>query len=232
MSETVNYQGGAPDALFIKNRGKLREYVMSTAKAVVPVVTKSENTIHNAPAAPAAPATTEVVVGPKLHNPSEVNVDALVSQVSSTMKTLEEQREYHQTKIDDIDKAMDELREKFGVTTVMPRKKAITRVVTPTASGEIVVNPTGGGRGTGARGDNQYTIPEAVCEVLRRVPFPRGLSRGDIASKILGELGYKTTSDPADFSASVYTGGINKLVKEGAVEVIGQRPNTTYRLKR
>lgn len=165
-------------------------------------------------AMPTPAATPEVVApGPKLHMP-EVNVENVVSQMTGAMETLESQREYHQGKIDDIDKALEDIRSKFGVS-VAPQKKARNPSV---------------GRGTGTRSGNQYTITEAVKEVLRRNPRP--LSRPEITSKILEELGYKTASSSSDFANSVYTGGINKLVKDGEVEVVGQRPNTKYRLKK
>lgn len=166
-----------------------------------------------------------------LAQPSET--DTLISQVNDARSKMQSALEFHQGQVAKLQAALGVEAEAIPVTLPTsrrgrPSKPRVARTAEP---------KTGVGRGRGARGNNKFTIPEAVTVVLKQAGRA-GLSRADITAKILmpeskGGIGYESTSETAeDFSNSVYATGINKLVKEGVVETIGERPNTKYRLKK
>lgn len=172
-----------------------------------------------APVAPVAEAPAAVAA-------VEVNVPALEKLVedvkeakykrSETLETLRTTRQYHLDQVEEISKLLEELGEPL-------------QAAAPVANGKPAkaAKPEGASKGT--RGSNQYTIQEAVEELLKKKAYKAGLGRVDITGKVISEMGYKTETTGVDFANSAYTGGINKLVKDKKVYAIGKRPNTVYR---
>lgn len=147
--------------------------------------------------------------------------DTVIGQVRTLRDSLMTRRSTLQAEIDKLDAVLAEVG--FTAPVAPARKAGRPRKTTSAAS-------KASGRGRGARGDNKFTIMEAVLEVLCR--NKKGLGRADITAKILKDLHYQTKNDDVEaFSLNVYTGGINKLVKNGEIVVEGTRPNTIYRLK-
>jgi hypothetical protein len=110
------------------------------------------------------------------------------------IKSLQEQRKYHQDQIDEIDNIL------VGLGQIKTKKS---------------------NQGRGPRGNNTVTIIDGVDQLLRK--YSCGLSRNEIVSLMRSEINYETSSTDEDFNNTVYCAGINKLVRDKKAVAVGKR---------
>jgi len=139
------------------------------------------------------------------------SVNALKATREGTLEKLRNAREFHTTQITEIDTLLAELG--FPVKV----EESAAAVTAPTRRGA-------------PRAGRETTIAGAVEQLLLK--HKGGLSRADLTGKMASEMGYEIGDAPdaaKKFANNVYTGGVNKLVTEGKVITVGQRPNTIYK---
>lgn len=110
------------------------------------------------------------------------------------IKSLQDQRKYHQDQIDEIDNLL------AGLGQTKSKKS---------------------NQGRGPRGNNAFTIIDGVEELLKK--YSSGLSRNEIVNLMRTEIKYETSSTEEDFNNTVYCAGINKLVREKRAVAIGKQ---------
>ncbi len=220
---------------------------MSTTTKEKGSVKKDEGTV--------APAV--VAGGNGSHNPDKpgeaaaVVVSAPVLQKKPTLEELRSKAQRYRAEEEEIvagllsrkQIALSEIEEIDGLLAEMgkPQEKTVpTATAAPAKPGARPgITPVSGGKGAvkGARGDNEWTAQTGVEELCLRAGA-KGLTRPDITAKMITDLNYKSKNLPDEgmptaeqmeaFSDSIYTGGINKAVKDGTIIAVGKRGSTHY----
>jgi hypothetical protein len=133
----------------------------------------------------------------------------VVAQLKTDLANLQEQKT-------NLDETVSKLQELLGVVAESAAPKVRKKR-----------SPNGTTAASGER-KNELSIKEHTANVLKSAKEP--LSKGDIAIAVL-KAGYQTKSTDDAFIQNVYVVGISKLVEDGHVVSVGERPNTKYKWK-